>query len=194
MAVHLSVWMAIGLIFTSIMFYMIPRHAKPWFGPNKIEVPSTGFSKSVDLMNRDRIRQTNQLIFPRGFRGIRRIWPVNRWLRSRPTFVAWRSPILVFENGRTNWRAPNDRINDSSGFSVYQGLDNPSKGGIPVRQIITMEENSDCLVHAVMPVFQTSETTSNLEFCHEVSGLTRCRISQEVDSDALQVRVGNVYR
>ncbi len=192
MLFHLGVWMGIGLMFTTIMFCMIPRHAKPWFGPNKIEVPTTGFSKSVDLENRDRIRQSNQLIFRATFEGFGE--NKGKSLVSQPPYFRGMAlSHLVIENDKTNWRSPNDRIWDD----VYQDLTvfpNRRIRGIPIKQIITMEETSDSLVHAAMPAFSTEDTPYNLEFCHEVSGLTRCRISQEIDLMPYKYELGTFVK
>jgi hypothetical protein len=102
MLVHLSVWMAITLAFAAVMFYMVPRHTSPWFGTNKIQVASTGFSKSVDLLNRKKIQQTNQLIFRAKFEQMRRDAKEVQ-LSMPPYFRGMALSSLVVENGRTNW-------------------------------------------------------------------------------------------
>ena len=52
-----------------------------------------------------------------------------------------------------------------------------------MRQSITLEETIDPLIYAVMPAFsfRAPDSARGLEFCHEISALTRCRVNQKID-------------
>ena len=176
MFLHLSLWLGVTLIFTFTMFYMVPRHSKPWFGPNKIEVTSMGFNKSVDLVNTDQIRLNHDLIFRASFEFFENSQEDKR-LAESPYFRGMALSSLVIEDGKTNWKAPHDRVHDG----VYQSLTTHQRKGMPVKQTITLEETIDPLIYAAMPAFRISDSIRELEFCHEISALTRCRVNQKID-------------
>ena len=185
---HVSMWMFLGLTFTSILFYMIPRHAKPWFGPDRTKVATAPFSKSVDLQNRDMIFQSNELMFRASFKrvGSRNKYTIN--LSKPPYFRGMALSSLVIENGKTNWRAPHDRIHSE----VYQDFPRSPGGESFVKQSITLGQTIDPLIHAAMPVFRISGTPEGLEFCHEVSALTRCRVDQNIDLAPFKYELGTL--
>lgn len=173
---HLLTWMAIALSFASIMFYMIPRHTQPWFSSERVEVASTGFSQSVDLRNKGLIRQSNQLMFRATFETLK--GDRNPNLPTEPPYfrgVALSS--LLIENGQTNWRAPHDRVHED----VYQSLSSRQLGERPLKQIITLEESSDPLIYSTMPAVPSRLTPGSIEFCHEISALSRCRINENLE-------------
>lgn len=173
---HLALWLAVTVVFTLTMFYMVPRHTKPWFGPNKIEVATLGFTKSVDLVNTEQIQLNNDLFFRASFEVFGSI-DESRAISEPPYFRGMALSSLVIEDGKTNWKAPHDRVHDQ----VYQPLPKHRRKGIPVKQTITLEETIDPLIYAAMPAFRTPESIRELEFCHEISALTRCRVNQKID-------------
>ena len=173
---HLSMWLVVTFAFTSVMFVMIPRHTPPWFGSARVEVSSTGFSHSVDLLNRGEIQPSSQLMFRVSFEKLD---------RSRKTVAIVEPPYfrgmalsdLVIEDNRTNWRTPHDRIFDG----VYQELQGRKWGSAPVRQVITMEANLDPLIYSTMPAEPTRMTPVAIEYCHEISALVRCRVNAKLE-------------
>jgi transglutaminase-like putative cysteine protease len=175
MLLHLTLWLAVTVIFTLTMFYMVPRHTKPWFGPNKIEVATVGFTKSVDLVNTDQIQLNHDLFFRASFEVFGNV-EEKREISEPPYFRGMALSNLVIEDGKTNWKAPHDRVHDQ----VYQPLPKHRRKGIPVKQTITLEETIDPLIYAAMPAFRTPESIRELEFCHEISALTRCRVNKKI--------------
>ncbi len=181
MILHLMLWIGIATVFTSVMFYLIPRHAKPWFGPNNMAVASTGFSKSVNLDERGIIPQSGKLVF--------RV-EVNKTGGEEdldleidpPYFRGVALSSLVIEDGKTSWKAPHDRVHRD----VYQEIPYPQNGA-QVLQTITLEETTDPMIYGLMPFFRTSETPREVSFCHEVSALTRCKFKENIRFSALQV-------
>ncbi|MFK7767672.1 MAG: DUF3488 and DUF4129 domain-containing transglutaminase family protein [Mariniblastus sp.] len=178
MATYMLFWLGMATIFTSVMFYLIPRHSKPWFGPNNVEVTSTGVSKSVNLDERGQITQSGRLIFR-----VEMFKPGEdeiHQFESEPYFRGLALSSLVIEDGKTNWRAPHDRVVDS----VYQPLDVSEIASIPkaekLFQKITLEETADPLVYGLMPFLRNENTPPELLFCHEVSALTRCRNREKI--------------
>ena len=69
MLLHLALWMVIVVGFAMVMFYLTPRHARPWYGPGKVEVESTGFNRSVELYNDSVVLQSEELVFRVNFEG-----------------------------------------------------------------------------------------------------------------------------
>ena len=179
MGMYLMMWLGMATIFTSVMFYLIPRHTKPWFGPNTVEVTSTGVSKSVSLDEKGVIAQSGRLIFRVELNepGEDELFDITA---DAPYFRGLALSSLVIENGKTNWRAPHDRVYDS----VYQQLKlSASTSSSKTRKLIqkiTLEETADPLVYGVMPFLRNENTPPELLFCHEVSALTRCRAREKI--------------
>ena len=173
---QLLMWVAVSAIFTSILFFLVPRHTTPWFGPASVRVSSTGVSKAVDLDERGLITQSSKLVFRVDFENPETGEPVSI-VNNPPYFRGLALSNLVIEDGKTNWRAPHDRVfND-----VYQTI--PYCGSSPssrVIQKVSMEETIDPLVYGLMPFYKVNQTPRELLFCHEVSALTRCKTRETI--------------
>lgn len=175
MILHLILWIGVATMFTSVMFYLIPRHAKPWFGPNNVAVASTGFSKSVDLDERGIINQSGELVFRVSINQTSDNEEIDLGL-DPPYFRGLALSSLVIEDGKTNWKAPHDRVHRD----VYQEIQY-ARSGAQILQTITLEETTDPLIYGVMPFLRTSETPREVSFCHEISALTRCKFKENID-------------
>lgn len=172
---HLGLWVVVSTIFTVVLFYMVPRHSRPWFGPAKSVGGAAGATKSVDLDQRGLLIQSGRVIFR--VKVERRDGEEVQIEENSPYFRGLALSSLVIEDNKTNWRAPHDRVFKE----IYQELpDSPWAGGIPVTQTITMEETSDPLVYGLMPFYRSSNTPAELSFCHEVSAITRSRIGDSI--------------
>ncbi len=187
MICHLMLWISVATAFTSVMFYLVPRHARPWFGPTIIEASSAGASKSVDLDERGVIEMSNQLMFRVSFTDVASGKPFDI-TGNPPYFRGLALSSLVIENNKTNWRAPHDRVHRG----LYQGLPTYRSRGVPVYQTISLEETTDPLVYGVMPFFQANDTPEELSFCHEVSALTRSNASQRMNAAPYKYTAGTI--
>ena len=155
---------------------MVPRHAKPWFGPATVKVSATGVSKAVDLDERGLIAQSNSLVFRVNFEDVSTGEPLPLAGRA-PYFRGLALSSLVVEDGKTNWRAPHDRVFQE----VYQELPYcPDTGGTVVQQTITLEETADPLIYGLMPFYRARETPKEITFCHEISALTRSKLKETI--------------
>jgi protein-glutamine gamma-glutamyltransferase len=172
---HLLVWFIIALCFTMVMFYMIPRQTQPWVGGTQVEITALSPSQSVDLLNRGQIPQSNQVLFRAQFEkldGGDTFQPA-----EPPYFRGVALSSLIIENGNTNWRAPNDRV-----FSdTYRDLGLLGEGPGRVKQTVTAEENRHPVVYSSMPAFTYNTLNSSIEYCHEISALTRCKLNAPLD-------------
>ncbi len=173
---QLLMWIAVSAVFTSILFFLVPRHTAPWFGPTSVKVSSTGVSKSVDLDERGLIVQSNKLMFRVDFQYRDTGEPVSI-VGNPPYFRGLALSNLVIEDGKTNWRAPHDRVfND-----VYQSIPHaPFNQGRQICQKLALEESTDPLIYGLMPFYRSEGTPGELLFCHEVSALTRSRTHQSI--------------
>ena len=187
MVCHLLLWISVATAFTSVMFYLAPRHAKPWFGPKTVEASTAGASKSVDLDERGLIMVSSQLMFRVSITEVTSGQPLDI-TGNPPYFRGLALSSLVIENGKTNWRAPHDRVHRG----LYQDLAINNSSGIPVHQTISLEETTDPLVYGVMPFFQTRGTPDELSFCHEVSALTRYHLRQRMDSAPYKYKAATI--
>ena len=176
MICHFAIWIIISAIFASVMFYLVPRHRTPWFGPSSISVASTGISKSVDLDERGIVKQSNQPMFRVSFRKSKSEGAFEP-TGEPPYFRGLALSSLAIKNGKTNWVAPHDRVNRN----FYQPVGRYPEKGELVYQSIVLQESVDPLVYGIFPSFRTADSPKNLWFCHEVSALTRCRAGEQID-------------
>ena len=163
--------------FSVVLFYLAPRHASPWYGPMATRVSTAGVSKSVDLDERGIIDLSSQLMFRVRFR---KPDGSDLNLAGTPYFRGLALSDLVIRNGKTDWRAPQDRVSPEH----YQGIPNVEgqmgQGNFVLQQF-SMEETEDPLVYGVFPFFKTQATPTKMQFCHEISALTRCEFNGEID-------------
>jgi protein-glutamine gamma-glutamyltransferase len=172
---HLSIWFLIALSFTIVMFYMIPRNTVPWVGGAPVEIAAVSPSDSVDLLNRGVIQQSNQLIFRAQFERLKESQP---FLPVEPPYFRGISlSQLIIKDGHTNWSVPNDRVFGES----YQELWYVGSGLNQIKQTIIAEENRHPIVYSVMPVYSSPETDENIEYCQEISALTRGKLNAPLD-------------
>lgn len=175
---QLILWGGIAFAFTLVLFYLAPRHAAPWYGPLSTKVTTAGVSKSVDLDERGIIELSGQVMFRVKFKR-----PDGSPLRllGTPYFRGLALSDLVIKNGKTDWRAPQDRIANEH----YQLMPAVEETDLfennSVLQSFTMEETEDPLVYGVFPVYRTEKTPKKMHFCHEISGLTRCKLRDTID-------------
>jgi hypothetical protein len=189
MFLHLVLWISVSTAFASVLFYLVPRHARPWYGPSEVEVTSTGISKSVDLDERGLIPLSGKLIFRVNFAHVRTGETLDI-SADPPYFRGLALSNLVIEDGKTNWQAPHDRVS----HRCYQEIPFGPAVGIPVHQTITLEETVDPLIYGVMPFYRSSEYKNNreLSFCHEISALSRGRANERIDLSPFKYEAGTI--
>jgi len=173
---QLLLWLVITWCFSAIMFYMVPRHTRPWFGAGQVVATSTGMTKAVDLTNRGKIEQSNQLIFRAGFRHDNKTRDPIR-LTEPPYFRGLALSSLIVEGGKSSWHAPHDRVHTE----VFQQIPEPTNSDRQITQTITLEPTNDPLIYSAMPAFASLSSRSNVEFCHEISALSRARTNVNID-------------
>ena len=175
---QLALWGFLTFAFATTLFHMAPRYASPWRGPTRqVSTVTAGISKSVDLNERGRIELSPQVMFRVNFKQSsgRNFQPNNQ-----PYFRGLALSDLVIRNGRTDFHAPYDRIEDEH----YQSLASPEGKGKLVQQNFFVEETADPLLYDVYPVFTPTSfarRVPRISFCHEISGLTRKRLKQSIE-------------
>ena len=175
---QLALWGFLTFAFATTLFHMAPRYASPWRGPTRqVSTVTAGISKSVDLNERGRIELSPQVMFRVNFKQSsgRNFQPNNQ-----PYFRGLALSDLVIRNGRTDFQAPYDRIDDEH----YQSLASPEGKGKLVQQNFFVEETADPLLYDVYPVFTPTSfarRVPRISFCHEISGLTRKRLKQSIE-------------
>ena len=173
---RLFYWMIASLMFTLVLFLMAPRTSKPLFQPISYKVSATGFNNEVNLNETGVIRGTNNIIFTAKVTDAESDSPVR--LGNMPYFRSMALSTLTIEDGQTNWRAPYDRVDDS----FYRSLPNPRRSisGREVKQVITVEQTTNPMIYGITPVYSSSNTAGNIEFCGEISAHVRARADGEV--------------
>ena len=178
---QLALWGFLTFAFATTLFHIAPRNASPWRGPSRtISTATAGISKSVDLDERGQIQLSNRMMFRVNFKFTdgRAFQPSNL-----PYFRGLALSNLVIRNGKTDFQAPYDRVDDEH----YQALLSPGGKGKLIEQQFLVEESADPLLYDVYPIFKKGSsrgykgTPRTIAFCHEISGLTRQRLNQSID-------------
>ena len=178
---QLVLWGFLTFAFAMALFHLAPRIESPWRGPRRsISTATAGISKSVDLDERGQIQLSTQKMFRVDFKT-----PDGRAFQPNnlPYFRGLALSNLVIRNGKTDFQAPYDRIDDEH----YQMLLSPKGTGKLIEQQFLVEESADPLLYDVYPVFKKGSvfsregTSRAISFCHEISGLTRKRLNQSID-------------
>ncbi len=174
---HLVLWLLASLVFSTTLFYMIPRGKTAWFGPAFRDTLGTGMSKRVDLQQDDLVAQSGLLSF--------RCWfedpgSGDRVQLNGPVYfrgMALSSIEMV--DGKTNWVAPYDRV-----YAALYERPQPVPSKFRFRQVVqrfAQEATNDPLLHVCLPAYQINETLSEIEFCHEISAYSRRRKSDTIE-------------
>ncbi len=183
-------WMLVSASFAAIAFCVLPRHTSPWYGPASHQVTTAGMLTAVDLEQRGKLRLSKAIVFRASFEDLQS----GRTLTNlgSPYFRAVAFSKVEVKNGRTSFTAPYDRVYPDE---VYQRIPSQRRGSREsraARQLITLEKTTDPLVYEVMPVFRTSNTPEELEFCHEISAYTRCREQDQISVAPYKYETGTL--
>lgn len=179
---QLSIWSFLAFAFTATLFQLTPRNARPWYGPAAVaETTTAGVSKSVDLDERGQISLSQRLMMRVQFltKNGRPLQP-----SGVPYFRGIALSNLVIRNGKTDFQAPYDRVDQDH----YQPPPPSRSAAGEIIQSFTIEESADPLIYGAFPFYaarqtrQRDGTPDRINFCHELSALTRCplRASMEV--------------
>lgn len=177
---HLVMWVAVSLVFASILFYKIPRTDSAWFGPRYHQSTATGANKELELDERNRINLGSEIVMRCKF-----IDPETEetiQLTQPPYFRGMALSSVVIEDEKTNFRAPYDRV---YGF-VYEELPFQFRGVPHIRMDVTLEATTDPLIYACMPSNRNRNTPKGIEFCHELSSITRKRQGERIEMSPLK--------
>lgn len=172
---QLAAWIIAGFTITSVVFLMAPRTNKPLFQAISYKVAATGFTTKVDLNEKGKITPSSRIVFRSKFSDPRNDQPLR--LAEAPYFRSMALGGLKIEDGHTTWRAPFDRLNSSSYHTLAQ-----SRRGRRLRMVTTLQPNTSPQLYSPMPASQTNNTPAGIQFCHEISALTRCRYDGKVSA------------
>lgn len=187
-ATQLIPWLMSGIAITVVLFLMAPRTSQPLFQAVNYKVAATGFNNRVDLNEKGKIPQAENVLFRSVF-----LDPVSResvQLTDAPYFRSMALANLEIVDGQTTWTAPFDRIDDN----YYQTVPvlRQEFSSRPMIVVTTLEQNTSPQIYAPMPVLLTGDTPSSIQFCHEISALTRCRIDGQVAAAPFKYQMGTL--
>ena len=157
------------------MFFFIPRNSEAWFGPLMVPTQPTGMSMEVDLNQRGKIEQTGERIFRVSFENSLTGEKVQ--LAAPPYFRGTALGQLKIVDGRTTWTAPYDRVYPS----VYRRAPELRPNSRRLLQRFQMNPTDDPMIFSAMPAFSTPDTPQEIEFCYEISALTRRQENDRIE-------------
>lgn len=172
---HLGLWLVAALVFSSILFYIIPRGGEAWFGPQVMRATAIGMTKEVNLDERDVIEPSTILVMRSWFTNEK----TNETLRPRGP-VYFRGMALShfsIKNGNTNWSAPYDRVFPS----VYQKLRLPRGLRNTYTQTVSLQPTNDPLLYSTTPTLRHERTPIDVDHCFELSAISRRNAGDSIE-------------
>lgn len=168
-------WVMASLLFSLVLFYMIPRSEDAWVGPGVHRVIGTGMNQKVNLDERNRIQQSDTLVFRASFTDSATGAPVE--LPEMPYFRGMPLPRFSTDNGHTDWQAPQDSVYEHSYRSLEFFFSNDEYGSTAKRlkQTVILDGTVDPLLYVAMPAYRAKSIDEKAEYCHDLSALTRRR-------------------
>lgn len=166
-------------MFTSIIFLTAPRQTKPWYSPIAFKVNTASHSETIDLEETGEISNTKRKIFEATFYPRNDSSSKGTQLSGEQYFRGVAHSNLKFEDGKTRWAIPYERVNSRS----YQSLQTVKRQNNVryAKMKVTMEKSAESVLYTPMPVGLSDATAGQIRFCNEISAVTRCRENQEID-------------
>ncbi len=178
-------WLVTGLVFAVVLFYNIPRIDSAWLGLGVKQVKATGMSYQLDLDNRGAISDSGRLVFRAWFTD-----PMTEnkiQLSQNPYFRGLPLSRWSIQDGVTVWEAPYDSVFE---FSYQRLAKLPARRDQWLISDIAIEATTDPLLFAVTPGFRLQETSREVEYCRDLSALSRRRRGDMAEIAAYQYRMG----
>ena len=167
----------VSVVFTLVLLFMAPRQDRPWFSPIVNSVPSKGIRKEIDNLDmKNRVTLMNNPIFRASVVDHKTGEPLR--LSSPMYFRGLALSSLVIKDNKTTWKPPYERV-ESETYQYIPSLRSNGKRRLANIEVM-MEETAESLLYGVMPIYRTERTSNSIEFCHEVSAMTRCRENVEI--------------
>ena len=168
-------WLFVSVIFAMIMFHSLPHSRQNWQGATESEFTPTGRSLSVKVDIDDFVTLSNKLHFRARFTDL--LTGEQVIVNEQPYFRGMALSKLDLENNVTNWVAPYDHIFEWSYSkpSTFIGNEKLQKHARPVELEIILEPNTDPLLYSTFPIYKQQRGESDVEFCRDISALTRRR-------------------
>jgi transglutaminase-like putative cysteine protease len=180
---HLLMWVFVSLVFASILFYEIPRTDSAWFGPRYFQTAATGANKALELDERGRLTLGSDIVMRVKFSDPKS--GKNIQVGRAPYFRGMALSSLKIKDGKTDFVAPYDRV---YGF-LYEKLRDVQKNDTRIDMEVTLEATNDPLIYVCMPARLNSGTAEGIEFCHEISAMTRKRQGARIEMSPLKYSV-----
>ncbi len=181
---QLCIWVTAALGFSSIIFYTTPRLENAWFGPKFFSTSETGANKELELDERERIQLSTEVVMHAKF--IDPLTGEELELREPPYFRGIALSNVTIEDNQTRFLAPYDRIYGNTYEELYYLREN-----VPQLEMqVTLEPTADPLIYACTPTYldQSAEIEGRqgIEFCHEISAVTRKRQGDKIEMSAFK--------
>jgi transglutaminase-like putative cysteine protease len=163
--------------FAVVLFFLVPRSNELWSSPGFREPLGTGASRTIELNQTGVIEPSGDLVFRATFFDLATEEPVQ--LADVPYFRGMPLPRLTIENKQTVWKAANDSVYPFSYRPIARQTNNTSYGteGKLLGQSIVLERTEDPLLFACCPFYATRGSRDEVEFCNDLSAITRRRQS-----------------
>ena len=184
---NLIPWLTASLVFSTVLFYNIPRLDTPWLGPGVKKVTATGLSLDLDLNNKGEISDSGRLIFRAWFSEPQTERKIP--LAENPYFRGMPLPRWGIQDGVTTWKAPYDSIFE---FSYERLASAPNQRAKALIADYSIEATTDPLLFTVTPSFRLLKTSQEVEYCRDISALTRRRRGNMAEMAAYQYTVGTL--
>ncbi|MFO0036209.1 MAG: DUF3488 and DUF4129 domain-containing transglutaminase family protein [Planctomycetota bacterium] len=176
-------WALISIVFSCVLFVLVPRNESAWFGPKYMNASATGISKKMELDPRGLLKFDTTQIFRAQFLDPDSKEPLNF---AQPVYM--RGLALgqwSIENGITTWSAPYDRL-DRFGYELLPKVDK-RRSWIEVEY--TIEPTDDPMLYCCLPAFIPRGEPDQTDFCLELSALSRKRDVQRIEQSPFKFKL-----
>lgn len=175
MLAHVAMWFAVCLIFSVILFYCLPRSNSAWMGRRFVSSTATGFNKKLELDERGKIKLGSEIVMRCRFIDPKTNKVVQ--LSQPPYYRGIALSNIELEDGKTTFKAPYDRVYNY----LFEPLATINVSRPHLKMEITLEPTPDPLIYGCMPAYANRKTPEVIEFCHEISALTRRRRGERIE-------------
>ncbi len=184
---HLFSWILIAFSFGVALFVFLPRSERAWFGPLFRPVAPTGASRTIRVFPGAVITLSQELLLRMQASDARTGRPLR--FDEPPYLRGMALGTWTTRDGHTTWEAPYDRVH----MDLFEPLP-PAPPGAGFAQIdITLDPTDDPMLYVFMPAYLPWGSDQTMEFCHELSVVTRRRGSDQIEMNLFRYTFQTPY-
>ncbi len=163
-------WLAvIGVTFTGILFFVMPKSQTAWFGPKILPMSEVGITNKIDLDQEGLIALSADSVFRVWFTDPATEEPV--FPEGEVYFRGMAMGTVRIKDGHTTWEPPYTRVYDQDTRLIRDAPRNRSNRLL--NQRIVLEPTQDPMLFSAAPWYKSQKFKGQVAFCRPLSALRR---------------------